>query len=82
MVAGTVASIGFAGLAAATYTGSSSTTGTTPATDATVGRSRVYGSEPRVYRSQSQPATVPNPIQVAPPPVRSSGRALVTVGGS
>lgn len=81
MLAGTAASIGFAGLAAATYTGTS-TTGTTPATDATIGRSPVYDGEPRAYRSQSQPITVPNPIQVAQPPVRSSGRARVTVGGS
>lgn len=81
VLAGTVASIGFAGLAAATYSGTS-TTGTTPTTAGSVGQPRVYESQPRVYRSQSQPVTVPNPIQVAQPPVRSSGRARVTVGGS
>jgi hypothetical protein len=81
VLAGTAASIGFAGLAAATYTGTS-TIGTTPTTDATLGRSRVYDGQPRVYQSQSQPVTAPNPIQVAQPPVRSSGRARVTVGGS
>lgn len=79
-IAGTAASIGFAGLAAVTYTGNAN------ASSASVSQPRVYESG----RSNDdnggfivpQAVTVPNQIQVAQPPTRTTGRARVTAGGS
>jgi hypothetical protein len=73
--AGATASIGFAGLAAMTYAGTSSPAGNPATTDTTI-------TQQRVDTSQPQSATVPEPIQVVQPPLRSSGRARVTAGGS
>jgi hypothetical protein len=73
--AGATASIGFAGLAAMTYAGTSSPAGNPATTDTSITQQRVYSSQP-------QSVTVPNPIQVVQPPLRSSGRARVTAGGS
>ncbi len=68
-LAGTAASVGFAALAAETYTGG------TPATNARV-------SQPQTSATTPQTVTAPIPIQVAQPPSRSTGRARVTAGGS
>jgi hypothetical protein len=83
-LAGTAASIGFAGLAAATYTGSSSGTPTTT----NVSHTQVYrgesGERSNGNNVQTVPQTVTSPyqVQIAQPPTRSSGRARVTAGGS
>jgi hypothetical protein len=68
-LAGTAGSIGFAGLAAATYSGVAAPT-SNPV------------SEPQAAQIAPQPVTAPVPIQVAQPATRSRGRARVTSGGS